>query len=73
MGRAMEFFAMLPEDLVRRKIRIEDFPTEIVDVLGLPSKLKRSDEEQMQMEQQEQVQEQQQQQIAAEQVAQEQA
>jgi len=73
MGRAMEFFAMLPPELVNAEIRIEDFPSEIVDVLGLPSKFKRSDEEKMQMQQQAAQQEQQQQQMAAEQVAQEQA
>ena len=73
MGRAIEFFSMLPEDLVRKRIKIEDFPAEIVEVLGLPSKFKRSDEEILEIEQQEQAQEQQQQQIAADQVAQEQA
>jgi len=73
MGRAMEFFAMLPPELVNEEIRMEDFPSEIVEVLGLPSKFKRSEEEKMQKQQQRQQQEQQEQQIAAAQVQQEQA
>jgi len=73
MGRAMEFFALLPPELVNSQIRVEDFPGEIVDVLGLPSKFKRSDDEKMKMQQQAQQQEQQEQQMAAAQVQEEQA
>jgi len=68
MGRAMEFFAMLDPQLVQSQIRLEDFPPEIVDVLGLPSKFKRSDEEKLANQQQQELQQQQQMEMAAMQV-----
>lgn len=45
MTRYMEIMQMLPPELVNAEIRIEDFPTEILDIMGLPATLKRSDEE----------------------------
>jgi len=68
MGRAMEFFAMLPPELVQKEIRIEEFPSEIIEVLGLPSKFKRSDEEKQAAQQAEQEQQKQQMEMAASQV-----
>ena len=50
-GRFMEFMAVLPPDLVAQKFRVEDLPVEIADNLGLPSKMKRNEEEIAEMQQ----------------------
>jgi len=45
LGRAMEIMAGLPPEVVMEEIAIEKIPGEIVDILGLPGKYKRTDEE----------------------------
>ena len=64
LGRAMEFMQALPPEMVNEQIRIEDIPGEVFDILGLPAKFKRSDEEKAQRQQQQQEQEMQQRQQA---------
>jgi len=63
IGRAMEFMQALPPELVNEQIAMEKIPGEIIDILGLPNKFKRSDEEKAARQQQRQ--EQQQQMMAA--------
>lgn len=66
MGRAMEMMLGLPPEVVNEQIAIEKIPGEIIDILGLPSTFKRTDEEKLQRQQQrEQEQAQQNAQIAA--------
>ena len=65
MGRFMEMMQILPPELVNEQIRVEDFPSEIADILGLPASLKRSDEEKQLRQQQAQQQAQMQQEMAA--------
>ena len=69
IGRFMEMMQILPPELVNEEIRVEDFPAEVMDILGLPARFKRSDEEKQMRQQQAQQQAQQQQEMAAEQVA----
>ena len=74
IGRFMEFMQVLPPELVNEEIAVEKVPSEILDILGLPAKFKRTDEEKMERQQQRQAQAQQEQEMAAAQVeAQEQA
>jgi len=58
IGRFMETMAVLPPELVNEVIAVEKFPGEILDILGLPAKLKRTDEEIMARQQQQQAQQQ---------------
>ena len=57
-GRFMEFMAAFPPELVAQKIKIEDIPVEIADVLGLPKKIQRDEEEIQGMQQQQAMQQQ---------------
>jgi len=50
MFRYAEAMAMFPPEQVMAKIKIEDFPQEIADIMGLPAKLKRSEFEQAERE-----------------------
>lgn len=61
LGRAMEMMVALPPELVMEQIAVEKIPGEIIDILGLPAKFKRSDEEKTVRAEQRQAQEQQQQ------------
>ena len=72
IGRAMEMMMSLDPALVNEQIALEKIPGEIIDILGLPSSFKRSDEEKAIRAEQAQAQEQQQQEMAAAQVQQEQ-
>lgn len=54
LGRAMEMMMALPPQLVQQEIAMEKLPGEIFDILGLPSKFKRTDEEKMAMKEEEQ-------------------
>lgn len=45
IGRAMEMYQFFPPELVMEQMRVEDFPTTIADILGLPASLKRTDAE----------------------------
>jgi len=53
-GRFMEFMQGLPPEVVMQKIRIEEFPVNIADTLGLPESIKRTEMEMQQMAQQQQ-------------------
>lgn len=48
IGRAMDMYQYFPPEIVNEQMRIEDFPTTIADILGLPASLKRSDAEKQQ-------------------------
>ena len=65
IGRFMEMMQILPPELVNEEIRVEDFPAEVLEILGLPSKFKRSQDEKDQRAEQRAEQQQQQQQQAA--------
>ena len=69
IGRFAEFMQILPPELVQQEIKIEEVPGLVLETLGLPNSLKRSDEEIAQMQQQNQAQEQEQRAIAAATVA----
>ena len=60
IGRAMEMMMALPPEMVAEEIAIEKIPSEIVEILGLPTFFKRTDEEKAQRQQQRQQAEQQQ-------------
>lgn len=64
MGRFMEMMVALPPELVNEEIRIEDFPSEVIDILGLPNRFKRSQDEKDERANQRQQQEMQEQQMA---------
>jgi len=51
MFRFAESMQMFPPEQVMAKIKIEDFPQEIADIMGLPSNLKRSELEQAEQQQ----------------------
>jgi len=53
-ARFIELTAPLGLDIVAQRVKIEDFPVELMDNLGLPEKLKRTEEETAQLQQQEQ-------------------
>lgn len=65
LGRAMEMMMGLDPALVQEQIKMELVPGEIIDILGLPSKFKRSDEEKAMRAEQRKQDEQQQQALAA--------
>ena len=54
MLRYAEIMQMFPPDQVMAKIKVEEFPQEIADIMGLPASLKRSEFEQKEMETQQQ-------------------
>ncbi len=64
IGRAMEMLIAFPPELVQQEINLELIPGEIIDILGLPKKFKRSPEEKAMMAQQAQAEEMQRQQQA---------
>jgi len=68
IGRFMEFMQVLPPELVNEEIAVEKVPSEILDILGLPAKFKRTDEEKQMRQQQREQQAQQEQMMAAAQV-----
>ena len=72
MGRFGEFAQMLDPQDVKRAIKLEDMPSELIDILHLPSKLKRTDAEIQEMAEaeQQQMQQMQQQQMMMEQAKQ---
>ena len=61
IGRAMEMLMAFPPELVQQEIKMEEIPSEIIEILGLPSRFVRSEEEKMAMAEQAQQQQQQQQ------------
>lgn len=48
IGRFLEIMAVFPPEMVNNEMRMEKFPTEVADILGLPASLKRSDAEKQQ-------------------------
>lgn len=52
IGRFIEFMAMFPPETVMEQIKVEDFPGEVADILGVPSNLKRTEQEKKQRAQQ---------------------
>ena len=58
IGRFMEFMGMFPPEIVNEKIKVEEMPAAIADVMGLPKSLQRSDFEIQTMKQEQQAQQQ---------------
>lgn len=48
IGRFLEIMAVFPPEMVNNEMRMEKFPTEVADILGLPASLKRTDAEKQQ-------------------------
>jgi hypothetical protein len=69
IGRAMDILSVLDPAMVNEQIKLEDVPGLVIEILGLPASLKRSDAEKQQRAQERQAQEQQMQQMAADNVA----
>lgn len=54
IGRFMETMAMLPPEVIESRVKIEDIPKEVADILGLPKSLMRSELEVQQKAQEQQ-------------------
>lgn len=48
IGRFLEIMAVFPPEMVNNEMRMERFPEEVADILGLPASLKRTDAEKQQ-------------------------
>jgi len=48
IGRFLEIMAVFPPEMVNNEMRMEKFPSQVADILGLPASLKRSDAEKQQ-------------------------
>lgn len=59
LGRFMEFMGMFPPEVVMQRVKVEDFPAEIADTLGVPKSLMRTDAEMAMIQQQQQAEQQQ--------------
>jgi hypothetical protein len=59
IGRFVEFMGMFPPEIVDDRIKVEDFPAEVAEIMGIPSRMIRTEAEYTDKQQQRQQQQQQ--------------